>query len=84
MSLAFVRMGSQDLTSLHTGDLVGLNILGTRVVVLNSHAMIVDLLEKRGNKYSNRPTFTVLGELMGLDQVWASTCRRYTCSRVLC
>ncbi|GJE90601.1 cytochrome P450 [Phanerochaete sordida] len=50
------------------GNLVGLNILGTRVIILNSHESIVDLLEKRGNIYSHRPTFTVLGELMNLNK----------------
>jgi len=27
-----------------------------------------DLLDKRGHIYSDRPVFTVVGELMGLDQ----------------
>lgn len=31
--------------------------------------VINDLLDKRGNIYSDRPNFTVVGELMGLDQV---------------
>ncbi|KAI0746059.1 cytochrome P450 [Earliella scabrosa] len=50
------------------GDIVGLNVLGTRIVVLNSHKAIVDLLDKRGNNYSHRPIFTVLGELMTLNK----------------
>lgn len=51
------------------GDLVSLNALGTNVLILNSQAAIHELLEKRGNNYSGRPAFTVLGELMGLNQV---------------
>ena len=30
---------------------------------------INDLLEKKGSIYSDRPSFTVVGELMGLGQV---------------
>ena len=51
------------------GDLVGLNVLGTKILVLNSQKAINDLLDKRGNIYSDRPVFTAVGELMGLDKV---------------
>ena len=44
--------------------------LGNNVLVINSMKTINDLLEKRGNVYSDRPNFTVVGELMGLGQVW--------------
>jgi len=50
------------------GDLVCLHGLGTNVLVLNSLQAINDLLDKRGNIYSHRPIFTVVGELMGLNQ----------------
>ena len=30
---------------------------------------VVDLLEKKGSIYSDRPVLTVAGELMGMDQV---------------
>ena len=30
---------------------------------------VLDLLEKKGSIYSDRPTFTMVGELMGLGQV---------------
>ena len=43
--------------------------LGNNVLVINSMKTINDLLEKRGNVYSDRPNFTVVGELMGLGQV---------------
>ncbi|KAF5350156.1 hypothetical protein D9756_009108 [Leucocoprinus leucothites] len=42
--------------------------LGNSVLVLNSMDAIKDLLEKRSNKYSNRPVFTVVGTMMGLGQ----------------
>ena len=59
-----------------TGDLVGLNVLGTRILVLNSQKAINDLLDKRGNIYSDRPVFTAVGELMGLNRVRTHTPRR--------
>lgn len=51
------------------GDLVGLDVLGTKILILNSEKTITDLLEHRGHIYSDRPKFTVLGELMGLERV---------------
>ncbi|GJE90574.1 cytochrome P450 [Phanerochaete sordida] len=50
------------------GSLVGIKVLGTRIVFLNSYEAMNDLLEKRGNIYSHRPIFTVLGELMTLNK----------------
>ncbi|KAF8958419.1 cytochrome P450 [Flammula alnicola] len=50
------------------GDLIFFHGLGNNLLVLNSMEAINDLLEKRGSIYSDRPIFTVVGELMGLDQ----------------
>ncbi|KAH9483265.1 Cytochrome P450 monooxygenase 74 [Psilocybe cubensis] len=50
------------------GDLVRLHGFGTDLIALNSLDAIDDLLGKRGHIYSHRPTFTVVGEMMGLDQ----------------
>ncbi|KJA22869.1 hypothetical protein HYPSUDRAFT_66825 [Hypholoma sublateritium FD-334 SS-4] len=50
------------------GDLVFFHGLGNNILVLNSLAAINDLLDKRGEIYSDRPSFTVVGELMGLGQ----------------
>lgn len=44
-----------------------MDILGTKMLVLNSLKSMVDLLDKRGGNYSHRPVLTVAGELMGLD-----------------
>ena len=52
-----------------TGDLVFFHGLGNNILVLNSMKAINDLLEKKGSIYSDRPSFTVVGELMGLGQV---------------
>lgn len=53
----------------YVGDLVGLKVFGTNIVILNSEKAMRDLLETRGAIYSDRPKFTVLGELMGLNRV---------------
>ncbi|EPS95741.1 hypothetical protein FOMPIDRAFT_1053918 [Fomitopsis schrenkii] len=45
------------------GDIVHLNLLGKHVVVLNSYETAKDVLEQ--SKYSDRPHFTMAGELMG-------------------
>ncbi|KAJ7886134.1 cytochrome P450 [Mycena olivaceomarginata] len=50
------------------GDVVYLRILGSSIVVLNSMNAIGDLFERRAWNYSHRPTFIMVGELMGLDR----------------
>lgn len=54
--------------TLDLGDLVFFHGLGNNVLILNSMEAITDLLDKRGNIYSHRPIFTVVGELMALGQ----------------
>lgn len=51
------------ITSL-PGDVSSATMLGQRIVVLNSVQAAVDLLEKRGSIYSDRPVMTMAGELM--------------------
>lgn len=60
---------SRPRSALLAGDLLFFHGLGNHVLVLNSLKPINDLLEKRANIYSDRPKFTVVGELMGLQQV---------------
>ncbi|OCH91997.1 cytochrome P450 [Obba rivulosa] len=55
------------------GDLVMLQGLGNRVLVLNSIEAMNDLFDKRASNYSNRPNFVVAGELMGLNQTMTFT-----------
>ncbi|KAH7909763.1 cytochrome P450, partial [Hygrophoropsis aurantiaca] len=49
------------------GDLVYVETLGNGVLILNTMEMVTDLLEKRASIYSDRPIFTMVGELMGID-----------------
>ncbi|KAJ6532740.1 cytochrome P450 [Mycena vulgaris] len=47
------------------GDVIRISILGTPAIVLSSMQAAIDLLESRGNIYSDRPTATMAGELVG-------------------
>ena len=47
------------------GDIIGLNLLGQPMIVLNSAEHAIALLEKRGTLYSDRPVLTMGGELVG-------------------
>ncbi|KIP07601.1 hypothetical protein PHLGIDRAFT_70797 [Phlebiopsis gigantea 11061_1 CR5-6] len=50
------------------GDLVGLNVLGNKMLVLNSQKAMDDLLDKRSHVYCHRPAWVGAGELMGFDR----------------
>ncbi|OCH92010.1 cytochrome P450 [Obba rivulosa] len=50
------------------GDLVMLQGLGSKILVLNSLEAMNELFDKRANNYSTRPNFVFAGELMGLNQ----------------
>ncbi|KAJ7083067.1 cytochrome P450 [Mycena belliarum] len=50
------------------GNIVYIHGLGNSIVILNSLDAITDLLTKHGHLYSERPIFTMVGELMGLDR----------------
>lgn len=54
-----------------TGNLVYVNILGNKILVLNDMESMRELLEKRSQKYSDRPSF-VMAKYMGIENV--STC----------
>ncbi|KAJ6572074.1 cytochrome P450 [Mycena capillaripes] len=47
------------------GDVMRISILGTPTIILSSMRAATDLLESRGNIYSDRPTATMAGELVG-------------------
>ncbi|KAF8217749.1 cytochrome P450 [Mycena galopus ATCC 62051] len=47
------------------GDVIRISILGTPTIILSSMQAATDLLESRGNIYSDRPTATMAGELVG-------------------
>jgi hypothetical protein len=54
----------QRLSKELNSDILSFSVLGQRVIVLNSVEAAVDLLDKRGAKYCDRPRF-VLFEQMG-------------------
>ncbi|KAJ7885199.1 cytochrome P450 [Mycena olivaceomarginata] len=47
------------------GDVIRVSILGTPTIILSSVEAAIDLLESRGSIYSDRPTATMAGELVG-------------------
>ena len=47
------------------GEITYLNVIGQEMVILNSSKAAVDLLDKRLSIYSNRPVFTMAGEIVG-------------------
>ncbi|EIM79508.1 cytochrome P450 [Stereum hirsutum FP-91666 SS1] len=47
------------------GDVCSVSTFGTRLVILNSRKAAHDLLEKRSEKYSNRPSYVMAGDLVG-------------------
>nr|F1SY62.1 RecName: Full=Cytochrome P450 monooxygenase 58 [Postia placenta Mad-698-R]BAK09406.1 cytochrome P450 [Postia placenta] len=61
------------------GPIFSLNFAGTPVVVLNSHEVVGDLLERKSTIYSDRPRFIMAGEILtggmlivftGYGKVW--------------
>ncbi|EIM84338.1 cytochrome P450 [Stereum hirsutum FP-91666 SS1] len=68
--LAYERMG-KDLGD----DLVHLDVLGSHIIVVNSAKAATELFEKRGAIYSDRPSYTMLIDLLGFD--WALVFSRY-------
>ncbi|KAI0267865.1 cytochrome P450 [Gloeopeniophorella convolvens] len=56
------------------GDIVSINVLGQRIIILHSHAMARDLLEKRGSTYSDRPHIPFIS-MMGWE--WFHPLARY-------
>ncbi|KAK0190089.1 cytochrome P450 [Armillaria mellea] len=48
------------------GDILSVSILGRRLVVINSAQAAIDILDKKGAIYSDRPIMGMIGELMGV------------------
>ncbi|THV02578.1 cytochrome P450 [Dendrothele bispora CBS 962.96] len=46
------------------GPIFSLNLLGQTVIVLNTHKVAADLLDRRSNLYSDRPRFVVVFEYL--------------------
>ncbi|KAJ7684107.1 cytochrome P450 [Mycena polygramma] len=51
----------------YNSDILHINLAGTSVVILSSLEATEALLEKRSSKYSDRPRFPMVNELMGWD-----------------
>ncbi|KAI0040735.1 hypothetical protein FA95DRAFT_827134 [Auriscalpium vulgare] len=51
------------------GDVISLEVLGQRIVILNSSTAVKDLFEKRGAIYSDRPHLPIFGEKL-MDWNW--------------
>ena len=47
------------------GDISHIEILGKHIIVLNSVKAAVQMLDKKGSIYSDRPVLTMCGELVG-------------------
>ncbi|KAI0643677.1 cytochrome P450 [Trametes meyenii] len=55
------------------GDVVYLHIFGQGLLFLNTYEAAIDLLEKRGSIYSDKPPLAMAGELCGCDNMVAFT-----------
>ena len=56
------------LTSLLIGEITYLNVVGQKMIILNSSKAAVDLLDKRSSTYSNRPVIMLGGEIVGWNR----------------
>ncbi|KAF8643363.1 hypothetical protein AX16_009091 [Volvariella volvacea WC 439] len=57
------------------GDLIGLQVLGQPIVLINKYEIVDELFNKRGSMYSDRPGFSLIQEWGGWD--WMLTPMRY-------
>ncbi|KAG9311157.1 hypothetical protein JVU11DRAFT_8224 [Chiua virens] len=53
----------------HYGDIVYVEALGNKMLIVNTLEAVSDLLGSRHAIYCDRPKFIMAGELMGLDNV---------------
>jgi hypothetical protein len=65
------------------GDVNYAHALGQSFIILNSLKDVNELMEKRAENYSDRPSFVMAGELMGINNVsQTGTCNE--CSLPIC
>ncbi|KAJ3563160.1 hypothetical protein NP233_g9121 [Leucocoprinus birnbaumii] len=57
------------LTFAKWGDLVSISIFGRRMIIVGSSEVAIELLEKRGASYSDRPTLQMGGEMIGWKNI---------------
>ncbi|CCM01198.1 uncharacterized protein FIBRA_03246 [Fibroporia radiculosa] len=52
----------------YSGDIISVTLFGQPIVILNSSKHALELLDRRGTLYSDRPVLTVAGKIAGWDQ----------------
>jgi len=62
-----------ELTVLFTGKIVYANAAGIPMIFLNDFQANEDLINKRGDKYSDRPKMVMLNELCGGKYIVSSS-----------
>ncbi|KAF7980672.1 hypothetical protein HWV62_37099 [Athelia sp. TMB] len=73
----------RDMGERYNSDIIYLNVLGTRIVVLNSFEAVTELLEKRAAIYSDRMGWSGVFSLMPYGNFWRSHRRLFNCEFVL-
>ncbi|KAI0717422.1 cytochrome P450 [Cerioporus squamosus] len=68
MALTGLWLGAREWAQKY-GDLVYLNVFGQGLLFVNSYDAAVDLLEKRGAIYSDKPRMIMAGELCGCENM---------------
>jgi len=66
---SFTIRSSLDLHDDAVGDITSISVLGQEIVIVNSLAIAIDMLEKKSAVYSDRPVMPMGGELVG----WKNT-----------
>ena len=64
MTVSVVHSCDKTIYKTLPGDILHLKVLGRHIVVLNSVDSAVTLLEKRANKYSDRPVIPTIEVLV--------------------
>ena len=59
--------------SVRIGDVIYINALGQKMVILNSSKAAVEILDKRSTSYSDRPVIMMCGEIVGWNRSLALT-----------
>ncbi|KAF8331354.1 cytochrome P450 [Cantharellus anzutake] len=53
------------------GDIIGFDLFGRQMIIINSYDVAKDMLEKNAAIYSDRPTMAMFGGLMGFSDTFA-------------
>ena len=65
------RQTPRDMTSISSGAIMSVTLLGQPFVILNDPAIATELLEKRGSLYADRPTLE-MANMSGWNRVLGS------------